>query len=696
MAASYLSRFLRIMRTQEGQLTGMFRELSAFAARELARAADADGVVPVRQTSALQRSIGDRTEAMFVGTGADGQRAPYILLQGQLVPQSQYMRILWTAIQDSTRLAVEQHASIMERHMSPSFVAQLRAVQVPDFTRALVFEIRTTNPFAEYDPAHRWVDPNGYRLDDRIWNTSTTTRRKIDRLLAEGIKEGKAATTMAKELEVFLKPGRTLRTKRPYGTTGSYDALRLARTETTRAHAAAQERGALANPFIQAVNVVLSHSHPKPDICDTAADLSPFPKDAIPSEYAIPLHPHCLCHYTYEMLDTPTVVEARLKADVRAGKATLAQIVGPLKVDEFIAQLLLGKTPGISPIVVPTVVAPRRPTPSLRPKKGVPPPKPEPEPFVPGPKQPVAAAPAPRPLTVDDVGLETAEGEKVRKKLLRATTKREKRLVQLKKEADEITATIDQRAMDFGPKIEAAGGDWEKERALIDAQVDANRPLTAQRRALVDERNDLLRSSRATNLRAIQLPKAKRSTMKLMHDEDVWGPAADTYGDLERAVATQDEGMDFVNKITAGESFEVHVILDKTGRASANRGFVKMGVDSNTATAAHEVAHNVEYARDATYRLKRMKFFESRTAGDTIRKLKADFPTHGYGKDEIYKKDKWQSGYTGRIYAHDSAAHASSEVITMGVQHLYEDAAKFAREDPEFFDFIISYLRRTI
>ena len=145
---------------------------------------------------------------------------------------------------------------------------------------------------------------------------------------------------MAKELETFLQPGRTLRTRRPYGKDASFDAMRLARTETTRAHAQAQEKSALANPFVSEMGIRLSGSHPKTDICDTAAAESPFPKDGIPDRYRVPLHSHCLCSYYYVTTDKPTVVAKRMREDVEDGRFSLAQIAGPLAVAAFIKKLL--------------------------------------------------------------------------------------------------------------------------------------------------------------------------------------------------------------------------------------------------------------------------------------------------------------------------------------------------------------------
>ncbi|PJF23673.1 MAG: hypothetical protein CUN53_21700, partial [Phototrophicales bacterium] len=64
---------------------------------------------------------------------------------------------------------------------------------VPDELREIAEKLRIFSPnaLAQYEPAHTWVDPKGYRLSDRIWRTGEITRQRIDALIAEGIREGK-------------------------------------------------------------------------------------------------------------------------------------------------------------------------------------------------------------------------------------------------------------------------------------------------------------------------------------------------------------------------------------------------------------------------------------------------------------------------------------------------------------------------
>ena len=163
--------------------------------------------------------------------------------------------------------------------------------------------IFAVNPLAQYEPAHTWVDPAGYRLSDRIWNTGYRTRARIDQLLNDGINNGTSALRLSRQVEQFLLPSRApLRTNRPYGTDASFDAMRLARTEIQRAAANASLIAGQQNPYVSGMDFALSPSHPKVDICDPLASIgvgggrikAAYPFGAVP----VPVqdtHPQCLC-----------------------------------------------------------------------------------------------------------------------------------------------------------------------------------------------------------------------------------------------------------------------------------------------------------------------------------------------------------------------------------------------------------------
>ena len=247
------------MRRNEEQMTALFESVARYGTSRIMRAADSEGNIPRSATYDLQRDIGDRIVRTFVGRNRAGQMAAYeVLPNGAVMPLSSYMRILWSSITDAMRIQVEQQAAMMDRALPADIKLMLKTGVVRE--QGKVF---TPNPLAGYDPPHLWVDPNGYQLSDRIWSTAGVTRRKVDAFLEDGIAQGRGALSLSKDLEQFLHPGRQLkRTKTPYGTDASYDAMRLARTEISRAASQAHEIAARANPFVEKLRWKLSPQHP--------------------------------------------------------------------------------------------------------------------------------------------------------------------------------------------------------------------------------------------------------------------------------------------------------------------------------------------------------------------------------------------------------------------------------------------------
>lgn len=174
------------------------------------------------------------------------------------------------------------------------------------------------------DELRTWVDPNGYRLSDRLWHTGQLVRATIDQRLRAGIAAGDSAVTIAEGLTGFLRPGATQTTLTPnpiYNGEGSYPARRLARTEVTRAHGQATLRAAAENPFVQGVRWLVSTNHPDPDDCDDNATadnygLGPggYPADQVPD---YPAHPQCRCTLSPIAMDTETAI-VRIQAQYLA------------------------------------------------------------------------------------------------------------------------------------------------------------------------------------------------------------------------------------------------------------------------------------------------------------------------------------------------------------------------------------------
>ena len=172
------------------------------------------------------------------------------------------------------------------------------------------------------DGTRSWVDPRGYRLSDRLWNTRESARRAIDDRIREALLRGEDALDVADQLERWLHPGlqptrnasgfvvadarpglpgSPVLTWSPRGQyPGSYSTRRLMRTEITRV--AGQETDEIARDLDLYVEWLLSPRHPETDNCDNNASGSSrgmpqgvYTVDECPS---YPDHPHCLCTKT--------------------------------------------------------------------------------------------------------------------------------------------------------------------------------------------------------------------------------------------------------------------------------------------------------------------------------------------------------------------------------------------------------------
>lgn len=338
--------------------------------------ADRDGIIPRNLESQVVRRAGEIVQRLFVGF--DGRSA---FGSNGVTAQAQYPQILNKWLVFVTAKTVYTHRDWMQKNIPEdvyTYLATKRSRPVPikeqenpflrrddetveeHIERLRALRIFDPNPLAEYEPAHTWVDPNGYVLSDRIWNTSIETRKKVDNILREGIRNGTAARDIAKQLEQFLVPGRALvRTNRPYGSDASFDAMRLARTEISRAAAQAAFISAYLNPYVGGMDWALSPSHPRIDICDDLATIGKGGERlrdpmAMTSTRLPPAHPHCLCRAQAYVTDTPEVVTQQLHAMMEdAEQQLLIPVITPAQADTFI-QMLLGD---VLAILVPQVLA---------------------------------------------------------------------------------------------------------------------------------------------------------------------------------------------------------------------------------------------------------------------------------------------------------------------------------------------------
>jgi hypothetical protein len=330
----------------------------------LLRYSDGDGVIPADRADIVLRQAGELVQAVFVTDGrtslaADGR------------PLSPFARILMGEVALVTQGVVQAHAKYMEKHLDLATRQMLlqhgrqiqelvgQRVGYPAGEHFQIFEqddklsdeewerlrLFAPNPLAEYEPAHTWVDPNGYVLSQRIWNNSTRIRQKLDGLMSDLIRQGMGSREIARRVEQFLLPGRAaIRTKKPYGSDASYDAMRLARTEIARAHNNAAWVSAMLNPYVEQVRMRRSANG------DITCPVCPRYAGAVGGEgivysvYSVivaPYHPHCMCYMVPETADSPAAVTARLRqALIQSEERNLRPFMTPVQQEAFISMLM--------------------------------------------------------------------------------------------------------------------------------------------------------------------------------------------------------------------------------------------------------------------------------------------------------------------------------------------------------------------
>lgn len=110
----------------------------------------------------------------------------------------------------------------------------------------------------------------------------------------------------------------------------------------------------------------------------------------------------------------------------------------------------------------------------------------------------------------------------------------------------------------------------------------------------------------------------------------------------------------------------------------------------------HEYGHYLE-EKNPRMLLNSRAFLMYRTKGEEVKKMN-DFEK-GYSNSERTRADKFFHPYCGKVYVdtidvNDNYAYANaSEVMSMGLERLFDEPIKFANEDREYFNFVVANMR---
>lgn len=117
----------------------------------------------------------------------------------------------------------------------------------------------------------------------------------------------------------------------------------------------------------------------------------------------------------------------------------------------------------------------------------------------------------------------------------------------------------------------------------------------------------------------------------------------------------------------------------------------------SVSTNVHEMGHGIEYKMPGV-QTAAQRFLNYRVGDEPLRVLKEVLPGSGYGDWERGRKDDFGKavGSQSAWYVGKELNGEATEVISMGIQTLYDDPGMFARNDPEYCAFILGMLDGSI
>jgi hypothetical protein len=180
------------------------------------------------------------------------------------------------------------------------------------------------------------------------------------------------------------------------------------------------------------------------------------------------------------------------------------------------------------------------------------------------------------------------------------------------------------------------------------------------------------------------------------------GPDANTQRD-------QDMVRESVGRVSQYIEWPDNIAFDVTIMNDGSRGYQLGGniwIDkaSDYGTIAHEMGHVLDHhnqhsaRRAENYLNERLYRYHRALGGDHVNtaviSLKDLLPGRGYESDEVVMLDQFRDAYMGKIYRHrEPHGVVPTEVTSMGLESLMTNPTVFARDDPDYFDFILETIK---
>lgn len=179
------------------------------------------------------------------------------------------------------------------------------------------------------------------------------------------------------------------------------------------------------------------------------------------------------------------------------------------------------------------------------------------------------------------------------------------------------------------------------------------------------------------------------------------GSAPSVEGDVPEKLAEKfDTASGFFSRVLkGGDSLPKFSCKELTGEDQrayyyVRSGTVHLSAYANDKTAIHEIGHHLETTMPGV-RAAVQAFQDHRCGESEYVKMSDLVPSAGYSPYEITREDKFGPalGEVGGYYAGKRYPDGDTEILSMGVEKLYEDPVGFAQADPEYFAFVLGILR---
>lgn len=336
------------------------------------------------------------------------------------------------------------------------------------------------------------------------------------------------------------------------------------------------------------------------------------------------------------------------------------------------------------------------PKPDPKPK-----PEPKPEPPKPQPAQTADTGPAVRQRIADAMQAHAAKIQAIRDQ--NAAAREEIRLLQqslpvwaynfdyTQKLAGPYTSMVEAyAAQDRGEIPRGACMRREKASGAIQQKIDALEQDTSARTSLI---NDAYEERRRIKRQLVSAPQGE---FKM---KPVYASKWDKFPAAKKKI---EEGLAEFGRLVGDnkallKTVKVHYYNDREQHNGVTNA-IEVNHRTGIEVIVHEMGHWLEHT-DPNVHAKAVAFLERRTKGETAQKLKVLTGISAYKDNEIAMPDKFKSPYTGKVYSWTNEGsgkyerHAATEVVSMGLQYMYEDAEQFMKDDPDFFDFTYELMR---